>query len=187
MIKINLLPYREIIRKETIINHAVITGFVLGLVVIIVFADDHIKRGKVDAVKEEIARIDREIASNKVSIDEINKLKKEKETYRRQFQIIENLKKGKEGPVRILDELASKIPEKIWLLTLKQRGNNLELVGIAVDNKLISKFMSDLEDSPYFKKVDLIASEMKVKTIGKTKKKLNQFTLTFLIESLSQV
>ena len=27
MIKINLLPYREIIRKENIITHAVILGF----------------------------------------------------------------------------------------------------------------------------------------------------------------
>ena len=186
MIKINLLPYREIIRKENIINHAVIAGFILGLVVIIIFAVDHIKMGKIEAVKEEITRIEKEIASNKVSIDEINKLKQEKETYRRQFQVIENLKKGKEGPVRILDELAAKTPEKIWLMTLKQSGNNLELVGVAVDNKLISKFMSNLMESPYFKKVDLVASEKKVEKTGKTSEKLNRFTLTCLITSPSE-
>lgn len=186
MIKINLLPYREIIRKENIINHAVIAGFTLGLVIIIIFAVDHIKRGKIDAVKEEIARIEKEIASNKVSIDEINKLKKEKETYHRQFQVIENLKKGKEGPVRILDELAAKTPGKIWLLSLKQSGNNLELVGIAVDNKFISKFMYNLKESPYFGRVDLVASEMKVERTGKTKKKLNRFTITCSIKSLSK-
>jgi len=186
MIKINLLPYREIIRKENIINHAVVAGFMVGLVIIIIFTVDNIKRGKIAAVKEEIARIEREITSNKVSIDEINKLKKEKEVYRKQFQIIENLRKGKGGLVRILDELALKTPEKIWLLSLKQSGKNLELVGIAVDNKSISKFMYNLKESPYFKKVDLITSEMKIKSTGKTKEKLNKFTLTCLIESPPQ-
>lgn len=189
MIKVNLLPYREIIRKENIITHAVIAGVTLGLVIVVIFAVDYIMRGKISDVKKNIARNEREIASNKVKTDEINKLKEEKEIYRKQFQIIENLKKGKEGPVRMLDELASKTPKKIWLLTLKQTGNNLELVGIAVDNKLISRFMYNLKKSPYFGKVDLIASEMKVQSISKgskTKVKLNKFTLTCSITSPSQ-
>jgi len=187
MIKINLLPYREIIRKENIITHAIISGITLSMVIVIIICVEFIMVGKINAVKSEIAMVEKEIASNKVSIDEINKLKEEKEIYRKQFQIIENLKKGKEGPVRILDELASTIPEKIWLLSLKQSGNNLELVGVAVDNKLISKFMFNLKASSYFKKVDLIASEMKVHSTGKTKEKLNRFTLTCLITSPPQV
>ncbi|MCK5421601.1 MAG: PilN domain-containing protein, partial [Deltaproteobacteria bacterium] len=147
MIKINLLPYREIIKKENIINHSVIAGAAVVLVLVIIVIVNSVICGKIDNVNNEIARIEREIASNKVSMEEINKLKKEKETYRKQFQIIENLKKGKEGPVKILDALALNIPDKIWLLSLKQTGNNLELVGVSVDNKLISKFMSKLEKS----------------------------------------
>lgn len=188
MIKVNLLPYREIIRKENIITHAVIAGVTLGLVIVVIFAVDYIMSGKINNVENKIAQVERDIASNKVSIDEINELKKEKETYRKQFQIIENLKKGKEGPVRILDEVALKTPKKIWLLTLKQTGNNLELVGVAVDNKLLSRFMYNLKKSPYFGKVNLIASEMKVQSTGKgkTKEKLNKFTLTCSITSPSQ-
>jgi type IV pilus assembly protein PilN len=83
----------------------------------------------------------------------------------------------------MLDELANKIPEKIWLLELKQTGNSLELVGAALDNKFVSKFMSDLESSPYFSKVDLIASEMKLSKKGKTDQKMNQFKLTCSIKS----
>ena len=102
MIRINLLPYREIIRKDNIINHGVIAGSAVVLVLVIIVIVNSVICGKIDNINDEIARIEWEIASNKVSMEEINKLKKEKETYRKQFQIIENLKKGKEGPVRIL-------------------------------------------------------------------------------------
>ena len=187
MIKVNLLPYREILRKENIITHALIAGAAGFLVIVIILFVEVVMSSKISALNNEISRIENEIKNNKVSIDEINKLKKEKETYHKQLKIIENLKKGKEGPVRILDELSSAIPDKIWLLTLKQSGSNLELVGVAVENKFISTFMSNLEASPYFKKVDLIASEMKVQTTGKVKKKLNRFTLTCLITSPSNI
>ncbi|MBW2553818.1 MAG: PilN domain-containing protein [Deltaproteobacteria bacterium] len=186
MININLLPYREILRKENIINHAVIAGGTLFLVLLLVVIMHSIISGNINDVNEDIVGIEKEIASNKVSMKEINKLKKEKETYRKQFQIIENLRKGKEGPVLILDGLASNIPDKIWLLSLKQTGNSLELTGVSVDNKLISKFMNILEKSPYFKNVDLISSEMKSHVTGKKRERLNKFTITCFVESSSQ-
>jgi type IV pilus assembly protein PilN len=187
MIKINLLPYREIIRKENIITHAVIAGFFAGVVLIVIVSVDYAMRSRINWHKKEIARIEKEIKKNEVSLNEIKKLKQEKETYRKQFQVIENLKKEKEGPVRILDEIASKIPKEIWLVTLKQSGNNLQLTGVAVENKLISQFMSRLKASSYFQKVDLITSEMKVHKIGKgTSLKLKKFTITCLITSPSQ-
>ncbi len=186
MININLLPYREILRKENIINHAVIAGGTLFLVLLLVVIMHSIISGNINDVNEDIVGIEKEIASNKVSMKEINKLKKEKETYRKQFQIIENLRKGKQGPVLILDGLASNIPDKIWLLSLKQSGNSLELTGVSVDNKLISKFMNILEKSPYFKNVDLISSEMKSHVTGKKRERLNKFTITCFVESSSQ-
>ena len=182
MIKINLLPYREIIRKENIITHAVIAGVAVGVLLLIVLSVDYIMRSRIANIESEIVKVDREIKSNEASIKIIKELKKEKEVYRKQFQVIENLKKDKEGPVRMLDEIATRIPKKMWLISMKQSGNTLQLDGVAVENKLISKFMYNLKESPYFKKVDLIKSEMKViKTGKKTSEKLNNFTLTCVI------
>ena len=78
----------------------------------------------------------------------------------------------------LMDELATKVPDKIWLISLKQKGSTVELEGAALDNKFVSKFMSDLETSPYFSRVDLIATEQKVTKKGKKKQKLHKFTLT---------
>jgi type IV pilus assembly protein PilN len=183
MIKINLLPYRDILKKNNINNHAIAAGATLVLALLLIVIVNITITTKIGRVEREIARVETEIASNKKIMEEIDKLKAEKELYRKQFQIIEKLKKDKKGPVIMLDELATKIPEKIWLLELKQKGNTLELVGAALDNKYVSKFMSDLESSPYFSKVDLITSEMKLAKKGKTKQKMNQFKLTCSVTS----
>ncbi|MCK5256821.1 MAG: hypothetical protein KAQ81_12400, partial [Deltaproteobacteria bacterium] len=73
MININLLPYREILRKENIINHAVIAGGTILLVLLLVVIIHSIISGNINGVNEEIVGIEKEIASNKVSMKEINK------------------------------------------------------------------------------------------------------------------
>jgi len=91
MIKINLLPYRDLLRKESIVTHAVIAGASIFIVFLLIGVFNTIITGKIENVRAEITNVEREIASNKVSIDEIKKLKQEKEVYQRQFNIIENL------------------------------------------------------------------------------------------------
>jgi type IV pilus assembly protein PilN len=183
MIKINLLPYRDILKKKNVTNHVVAAGATIMLALLLIVVVNIAITTRIGGVEREIVRIETEIASNKKIMEEIERLKAEKELYRMQFQIIEKLKKDKKGPVIILDELATKIPEKIWLLELKQKGNTLESVAAALDNKFVSKFMSDLESSPYFSKVDLITSEMKLAKRGTTRQKMNKFTLTCSITS----
>ena len=183
MIRINLLPYRDILKKKNITNHAIVAGATLIVSLLLIVVVNITMITKIGGVEREIVRVETEIASNKKIMEEIEKLKAEKELYRKQFQIIEKLKKDKKGPVIMLDELATKIPEKIWLIELNQKGSTLELVGATLDNKFVSKFMSDLESSPYFSKVDLISSEMKLAKKGKTKQKMNQFKLTCSITS----
>jgi type IV pilus assembly protein PilN len=183
MIRINLLPYRDILKKKNITNHAIVAGATLIMALLLIVVVNITMITKIGGVEREIVRVETEIASNKKIMEEIEKLKAEKELYRKQFQIIEKLKKDKKGPVIMLDELATKIPDKIWLIELNQKGSTLELVGATLDNKFVSKFMSDLESSPYFSKVDLITSERKLAKKGKTKQKMNQFKLTCSITS----
>ena len=80
----------------------------------------------------------------------------------------------------MLDELAKRIPDKIWLISLKQKGSTIELKGAALDNRFVSKFMSDLESSPYFSRVDLITTEQKrsKQKSGNSGQKMHTFTLT---------
>ena len=180
MIKINLLPYRDIIRKKNIINHAVLAGSSLFVTLLLILIVNLVMTSKINGVSDEIVRVETEIASNKKIMEEIERLKAEKELYRTQFEIIEKLKKDKKGPVILLDELAKRTPNNIWLISLKQKGNTVELKGAALDNRFVSKFMSDLEASPFFSRVELITTEQKInkRGAGNLKRKIHNFTLT---------
>ena len=180
MIKINLLPYRDILKKKNVFNHVFAAAATLAGALLVVLMANILITSRISAVERETVRVEAEIASNKKIVEEIEKLKAEKELYRKQLEVIENLKKGTKGPVLLLDRLATSMPERTWLLSLKQQGANLEIVGAALDNRSISILMSNLKGSKYFEKVDLVTTEMKLSkgSKNKVKTKMNVFTLT---------
>jgi type IV pilus assembly protein PilN len=180
MIKINLLPYRDILKKKNIFNHLFTAAATLAGALLVILVANILITSRISAVERETVRVESEIANNKKIVEEIEKLKAEKELYRKQLEVIENLKKGTKGPMLLLDRLATSMPERTWLLSLKQQGANLEIVGAALDNRSISLFMSNLKGSHYFDKVDLVTTEMKLSKGSKNKArtKMNVFTLT---------
>jgi type IV pilus assembly protein PilN len=180
MIKINLLPYRDILKKKNIFNHLFTAAVTLAGALLVIVVANLLITSRISAVERETVRVESEIATNKKIVEEIEKLKAEKELYRKQLEVIENLKKGTKGPMLLLDRLATSMPERTWLLSLKQQGANLEIVGAALDNRSISILMSNLKGSHYFEKVDLVTTEMKLSKGSKNKArtKMNVFTLT---------
>ncbi len=180
MIKINLLPYRDILKKKNIFNHLFTAAATLAGALLLIVVANILITSRISAVERETVRVESEIANNKKIVEEIEKLKAEKELYRKQLEVIENLKKGTKGPMLLLDRLATSMPERTWLLSLKQQGANLEIVGAALDNRSISIFMSNLKGTHYFEKVDLVTTEMKLSKGSKNKArtKMNVFTLT---------
>ena len=180
MIKINLLPYRDILKKKNIFNHLFTAAATLAGALLVILVANILITSRISAVERETVRVESEIATNKKIVEEKEKLKAEKELYRKQLEVIENLKKGTKGPMLLLDRLATSMPERTWLLSLKQQGANIEIVGAALDNRSISLFMSNLKGSHYFEKVDLVTTEMKLSKGSKNKArtKMNVFTLT---------
>ena len=66
-----------------------------------------------------------------------------------------SLKTKKHGPVHILDDLNLALPERAWLTGLRQKDQNIEVLGSALDNQTISLFIASLEKFPYFAQVGL--------------------------------
>ncbi|MCC6220343.1 MAG: PilN domain-containing protein [Deltaproteobacteria bacterium] len=91
----------------------------------------------------------------------VEDLEKNKKLLQEKLVTIAKLKAKKHGPVHILDEMAKAIPERAWLLDLKEKAGTLEVSGIAIDNPTIASFMNRLEESKYFGSVDLVHSTQK--------------------------
>jgi type IV pilus assembly protein PilN len=80
--------------------------------------------------------------------------------------VIDELDRARSGPVRLLSELASRTPERLWLTSLATQGTTIVMKGQSLDNELVALFLRRLGESEYFTKVDLDKTEMKGKSDG---------------------
>jgi type IV pilus assembly protein PilN len=155
MIKINLIPYRNERKNETIMRQAIAGAAPIVLVLIIMVAVWFFNQSQINANEVEIAQIKTQIDACTLKMKEIDAFKSKKEVLTKKMDVITNLTKGKEGPVHLMDELATAIPGNLWLTAIKQKGSELVLEGKAIDNAAISNYMINLDKSLYITNVDL--------------------------------
>ncbi|RME50636.1 MAG: hypothetical protein D6795_09730 [Deltaproteobacteria bacterium] len=161
MIKINLLPSAKRAkprkRKVPAVSPvAVIGGVIQILLVMLIIGVIHLQvERQRKQLQIEIARIDEELKAMRGNIRQIETYKKTTRLLRQKLQIIEDLKKAKQGPIHLMEELSISIPEKVWLQEFDNLGKQLKLKGFAVEIVHVSDFMQNLENSPYFSEVKL--------------------------------
>lgn len=173
MIKINLLLTRKEKKKVGVRKEFVILILAVGLLLILLAALNwKIEKEKEDMVAQ-ISETKKEIARYKSLAVEVTKAKEAQKVLQDKLNIINSLRKGKETPVRVLDEISVDKPEKLQLELMKKEGSKLEIEGIALDDETIVQFMTNLKKSKLFKNVDLIVSEQ----IEQNKIKLKKFIL----------
>ena len=176
MIRINLLMARVSRRREGLRKEISIFVFVLVLLFLLI--------GLMQWVYvEQSGALQSQISERKLKLEKLLSLKKQIEKYRadiklreKKLDIINELKENKAGPVRILDELSTHMPEKMCLRSLKKEGAKLEIEGWALDDEVIANFMTKLQGSRYFSGVELIVTE-RFKPEG-TEINIKKFTIT---------
>ena len=92
---------------------------------------------------------------NKIN-NEIKLIKKKLELVTKKTNVIKNLDLSREDSVRLLDAMTKMVIEKrMWLNMLETKEKTVNIKGVALDNKTVADFMTRLEDSKLFKKVEL--------------------------------
>ncbi len=175
MIRINLLPYREKVKKEDITRQIVIIAitfivFLLALGALQLYLSMSISSlEKNIKIKEEtLARL------NKVVVD-IETIKKDKALLEKKLTIINNLEENRLAPVRMLDELTTLVPiHDVWLEKLTEKGTDTSFEGMARNNIAVAHFMKNMAGANFVKSVDLVST--KEKEISGTK--LQQFVIS---------
>lgn len=163
MIKINLLPYKEE-RKRAAMVRQIVTLSASVIIFILIIGTTHFY------MTMTLNRLERDVETAKNKLEELTritgdleKFKRDKALVEKKIAIIQNLEKGRSGPVRILDEVAARIPTgRVWLMTIEHVGSNLVVEGMAKDNQTIAFFMKTLEESPFIGSVDLISSKQQI-------------------------
>jgi type IV pilus assembly protein PilN len=160
MIRINLLPFRAARKRENIKRQVSFFGLsVLLLLVAMAYTFLDLNNRLSDAKAEE-SRLNAELAKYQKDIARINSLKKKIELIKTKLDVIKTLEQGKQGPVRLLDELTRAVPkDRLWLSSLAESKGKLNLRGMARDNETVAEFMVNLELSPYISTVDLQSTQ----------------------------
>jgi len=115
------------------------------------------------SAQQEIARLDEEIASLETEKTRLATIIAQVEEYERQLQqlqakeqLIQRLMSEREGPVIMLDQLSAQLPDFVWLTGLTQAANGVSLNGMAASYVSIADYIRKLEDTDYFRNVELI-------------------------------
>ncbi len=179
MIRINLLPVREARRKADVRQQLVLIGAsVVGSLVLAAGFHQFVLSG-VTSANRRVAALTTQLAQFKPQQEQVEGFKAKKSEIEQKLEVIQRLERSRSGPVHILDELASRTPERVWLTELSANGGQIELKGMSLDNELVALFLTSLNDSAYFANVEL--KETELKTIDALK--LNTFRIVAQLES----
>ena len=157
MILINLLPHRELRRKQR--KQAFFAGLVGAVLVGVAIS----ALGFVGLQQMTAAQVDRntylsaEIKRLEGQIKDISDLKTEIDALKARQKAVEDLQVNRNVPVHLLDELVKQTPEGIYLTSIKQGDNNVVVSGVAQTNERVSEFLRNTaNNSQWLDKPDLV-------------------------------
>lgn len=162
MIRINLLPVREIKRRNKAKKELTIAALLVALFIALLTAFSVYQIMVVKGLKSDLTDLQAKKSQHDARLKEIKKLEEEKALLLTRIGVIEQLKKSASVTVHVLDDVALRTPsDRIWLTDLSQNGNQIQVNGMSLDNQTVAKYMVDLEGSPYMENLVLVKSDMK--------------------------
>jgi type IV pilus assembly protein PilN len=179
-VRVNLLPHREERRKRARTHFAMLAGMTAVLGLAIVGAVYLVNEGSISEQNERNAFMKQEIAKLDKEIDEIKKLKDEIAALLARKQVIETLQSDRAQTVYLLDEMVKQMPEGVFLRTVKQKGMGIEVVGYAQSNARVSALMRNIESSQWLASPNLV--EIKATNLGKMR--VSEFNMKFALKRL---
>jgi type IV pilus assembly protein PilN len=162
MIRINLLPVRVSKKKQAATQQLAIAAAVLLVALAGNFWWSQSRASALSARQAKVARTKAEIAQLEKIIGEVNDIKQQQAAVREKLAVLEKLKAGRTGPVRVLDELASIVPKRLWLKKLDEKERQVTFEGTAGSIDDVSQFITALQRSQYFSNVELKKTAAKV-------------------------
>ena len=182
MIRINLLPHRELKRKARQQQFAVLAGITFFLGLLTVGMIHLMITGQIEHQESRNNYMTNQIAILDKQIDEIKKIRAQTQALLARKKVVETLQDNRSDVVHLLDQLARLLPDGIYLQSIKQTNQTINLTGYAQSNARVSTLMRKLESSPWLGLPSLI--EIKASTVNNAR--LNAFSLNVTLIRSSQ-
>ena len=177
MIRINLLPHRELRRKDQQLKFFSTLGVVVGIGAVIWFAVHTYLSDQYDNQKSRNKYLDEEIAKLDKQIDEIKKLREQIASLLARKKVVEALQANRSEVVYLLDQMVRQLPDGVFLKSIKQTGAKVTISGFTQSQARVSTLMRNLESSPHLENPGLI----EIKSVQQGNQRINEFTMTIIV------
>ncbi len=165
MIHINLLPVKEIKNRNRAKFQILIASICFFCFLMVITGFIWHQENMISDLGKKNTEINAEKSKYNKIFNEIKKLEDEKKVLETRIAIIKNLKIQSSLTVHVLDEIAKRTPQnRMWLKSLSQQSNNLDISGIALDDQTIAQYMEELEVSLYIKNVVLLNANLELQS-----------------------
>ena len=150
MIRINLLPVRASKKQEA--GKQWLLLFALTLVGALVgnYFWWSQTDAKLELINARITKYQQEVATLNKIIGEVKNIKAEKKAMEDKLLVLKKLRDGRTGPVRVFDELATLIPQRVWLTNYEEGGGTVNFAGAGSSHEEVANFVKKLKSSKFF-------------------------------------
>ena len=144
MIRINLLPHRELARKKKREQFFVHLGLAVGAGLVAAALVYAFFQVQIDAQERRNQFIQTEIRKLDAQIATVANLQQEIDSLKSRQAAVEGLQAGRNLPVHLLNELVQQLPEGVYLTALRQENAAITLVGVAQSQERVSELLRNL-------------------------------------------
>ena len=181
MIKINLLPYPEEIKKAKANTELAIFFGSIAILCLALFLFQMNKKNILSALRVKISELT-------VSIDKLKDVESlqttiiaERDKTKARLDAINAVTRVRRNPIRHLDEITKIIPYGVWLSKFSVNQDNVATSCKSASYYDISKYYNNIKDSKYFD-IDIFPSISESEKINE--KPVYQFDLSFKAKGL---
>ena len=161
MAHINLLPWREELRKQKRQQFAVVSAGTAVIGALLVLLAHMQVEGLIERQTARNSFLTNEIAQLDKKISKIKELENTKAALLARMDIIQQLQHSRPLSVHLMDELVLTLPDGVYLDKVIQKGDALTVNGIAQSNARVSAYMRNIDSSQWLSnpKLDVIETK----------------------------
>lgn len=174
MIRINLLPHRELARAARRRQFNILLGIAVVAGVAVVVLGHTVIATRQAAQDARNAYLEKEIAKLDTQIGEIKKIREQTQALLSRKQVVETLQSNRTEVVHLFDQMIRLLPDGLYLKSFKQVGNTITITGYTQSSARVSTLMRSLDASPWFESARLV--EIKAVTVNNLR--ANEFVLS---------
>lgn len=165
MAKINLLPWRDKLRKEKQKQFLILLGMMVSLTALSMFAVHVFQEDRISYQEKRLAYIDSQVKHLDRRIREIRLIEFTRRNLEKRIKKVRDLERNRAEVVHLFHELTTRLPQAVYLKQVIQNDRKIILKGVAQDNKNVSDYISELDKSIWLDQLDIgIVTHRQAKT-----------------------